>query len=27
VGDNVMLIVQRFDAEKRQMYGKILTKW
>ena len=27
VGDNVMLIVQRFDAEKLQMYGKILTKW
>ena len=27
VGDNVMLIVQRFDAEKRQMYGKILTRW
>lgn len=27
VGDNVMLIVQRFDAEKQQMYGKILTKW
>ncbi len=27
VGDNVMLIVQRFDAEKRQMYGKIMTKW
>lgn len=27
VGDNVMLIVQRFDAGKQQMYGKILTKW
>lgn len=27
VGDNVMLIVQRFDVEKQQMYGKILTKW
>ena len=27
VGDHVMLIVQRFDHEKLQMYGKILTKW
>lgn len=27
VGDNVMLIVQRFDHGKQQMYGKILTKW
>lgn len=27
VGDHVMLIVQRFDVEKQQMYGKILTKW
>lgn len=27
VGDNVMLIVQRFDYGKQQMYGKILTKW
>lgn len=27
VGDNVMVIVQRFDAEKQQMYGKILAKW
>lgn len=27
VGDHVMLIVQRFETEKRQMYGKILTKW
>lgn len=26
-GDNVMLIVQQFDMEKQQMYGKILTKW
>lgn len=27
VGDHVMLIVQRFDLGKQQMYGKILTKW
>lgn len=27
VGDHVMLIVQRFDPGKQQMYGKILTKW
>lgn len=27
VGDHVMLIVQRFEMEKKQMYGKILTKW
>ena len=26
-GDHVMLVVQRFEQEKRQMYGKILSKW
>ncbi len=26
-GDSVMLVVQRFETEKRQMYGKILSKW
>ena len=27
VGDIVILLVQRFDDEKKQMYGKILSKW
>ncbi len=27
VGDTVILVVQRYDIEKRQMYGKILSKW
>ena len=27
VGDTVILVVQRYDVEKRQMYGKILSKW
>lgn len=27
VGDTVILAVQRFDMDKKQMYGKILTKW
>lgn len=27
VGDTVILVVQRFEGEKRQMYGKILSKW
>ncbi len=27
VGDTVILVVQRYDSEKRQMYGKILSKW
>ena len=27
VGDTVILVVQRYEAEKRQMYGKILSKW
>lgn len=27
VGDTVILVVQRFDEEKKQMYGKILSKW
>jgi len=26
-GDHVTLVVQRFEREKRQMYGKILSKW
>lgn len=27
VGDTVILMVQRFEVSKKQMYGKILTKW
>ena len=27
VGDTVILAIQRFDMDKKQMYGKILTKW
>lgn len=27
VGDTVISAVQRFDTDKKQMYGKILTKW
>ena len=27
VGDTVILLVQRFENEKRQMYGKIMSKW
>lgn len=27
VGDTVILVVQRFNFEKKQMYGKILSKW
>ena len=27
VGDTVILVVQRFDEEKKQMHGKILSKW
>lgn len=27
VGENVMLIVQRYENEKLQMYGKIMNKW
>ena len=27
VGDIVILVVQRHEREKRQMYGKILSKW
>ena len=27
VGENVMLIVQRYEGEKLQMYGKIMSKW
>ena len=26
IDDSVMLVVQRYDAEKRQMYGKIMSK-
>lgn len=26
-GDHVMLVVQRFERSKQQMYGKILSKW
>lgn len=26
-GDSVTLVVQRFEQEKQQMYGKILSKW
>lgn len=27
VGDTVILVVQRHERQKRQMYGKILSKW
>lgn len=27
VGENVMLVVQRYNEEKLQMFGKILSKW
>ena len=27
VGDTVILAVQRYDTGKRQIYGKILSKW
>ena len=27
VGEHVMLIVQRYENEKLQMYGKIMNKW
>ncbi len=27
VGDTVILVVQRHERDKRQMYGKILSKW
>ena len=27
IDDYVILRVQRFDDEKKQMYGKILSKW
>lgn len=27
VGDVVMVVVQRYELEKQQMYGKILSKW
>ena len=26
-GDIVILLIHRFDDEKKQMYGKILSKW
>lgn len=27
IGDKVMLIIQRYDMEKKQIYGKIISKW
>ena len=27
VGDTVILVVQRYAEEKKQMYGNILSKW
>ena len=27
IGDKVMLIIQRYDMEKKQIYGKIVSKW
>ena len=27
IGDTVILTVKRFDSNKRQIYGKILSKW
>ena len=27
VGDTVILLIQRYDVGKKQMYGKIMTKW
>jgi len=27
VGDTVIILVQRFENTKRQMYGKIISKW
>lgn len=27
VGENVMLLIQRYEDEKRQIYGKIMSKW
>lgn len=27
IGDTVILVIQRFDEEKKEMYGKILSKW
>ncbi len=27
IGDTVIVLVQRFEEEKRQMYGKIISKW
>lgn len=27
VGDTVIVLIQRFEEEKRQMYGKIMSKW
>lgn len=27
IGDTVILVVQRYELEKKQMYGKILSKW
>ena len=27
IGDKVMLIIQRYDMEKKQIYGKIISRW
>ena len=27
VGDTVIVLAQRFEESKRQMYGKIMSKW
>lgn len=27
IGDKVMLVIQRYDMEKKQIYGKIVAKW
>lgn len=27
IGDTVILVVERHNLEKKQMYGKILSKW
>ena len=27
IGNKVMLIIQQYDMEKKQIYGKIVSKW
>jgi hypothetical protein len=27
VGDTVIVVIQRFDLPKKQIYGKIISKW